>query len=154
MEILIVNALKFELRRKSGWTKSRVCHVIGVWNRKSQKCKMAFKRTKRESPLRTHIFKKTVKSTGLLKFLVLSDPLNPILEKNWVVTLILGAEIGFEMTCISICDICDTCNFNTISIQFQYNFNTCNFNTNSLHLFRLSRYIKRDELRIGFNDFK
>ena len=52
---------------------------------------------KRKSPLRTPIFKKTVKSTGLLKFLVLSDPLNPILKKNWVVTLILGAETGFEI---------------------------------------------------------
>ena len=37
--------------------------------------------------------KKTVKSTGSLKFLILSDPLNPILKKK----LILGQEIGFEI---------------------------------------------------------
>ena len=36
---------------------------------------------KRDSPLRTPIFLKMVKSTGLLIFLVLSDPLNPILKK-------------------------------------------------------------------------
>ena len=39
----------------------------------------------RESPLRTPIFLKTVKSTRLPKFLVLSDPLNPILKKiGWL----------------------------------------------------------------------
>ena len=31
---------------------------------------------------------------------MLSDSLNPILKKNWVVTLILGAESGFEIAYI------------------------------------------------------
>ena len=29
-------------------------------------------------------------------------------EKIWVLTLILGEETGFEIACISICDICNT----------------------------------------------
>ena len=45
-------------------------------------------------------FLKMVKSTGLLIFQVLLGPVNPILKK-WSVTLILGAETGFEIACIT-----------------------------------------------------
>ena len=38
-----------------------------------------------------------VLSTSFLSTVVVSDPLNPILKKIWVVTLILGTENEFEI---------------------------------------------------------
>ena len=53
--------------------------------------------SKRGSPPRTPIFFLSAKSTGDIKFLVLSDPLNTILQKKWVVTWILSWELRFEI---------------------------------------------------------
>ena len=48
-------------------------------------------------PLGPLYFFLSAKSTGDIKFLVLSDPLNTILQKKWVVTGILSWELRFEI---------------------------------------------------------
>ena len=72
-----------------------------------QYCSLIVGDIQRGSPPRTPIFFLSAKSTGDIKFLVLSDPLNTILQKKWVVTGILSWELRFEIAWISFhCFVC------------------------------------------------
>ena len=63
--------------------------------------------SERGSPPRAPIFFLTLESTGYIKFLVLSDPLNTIMQKNWVVTGLEFWESRFEIAWISFhCFVC------------------------------------------------